>query len=150
MATIRIPADFRDFLKLLNFRRVEYLLVGGYAVCYHGYYRNTVDMDLWIAVGPENAAKMVTVIREFGFETPELSDALFLQKGRIIRMGVEPTRIEILTAISGCEFEDCYARRIEGQLDDDLPVHIISLPDLIQNKLKAGRLKDLTDAKELS
>ena len=94
MATIRLPADFRDFLKLLNSHRVEYLLVGGYAVCYHGYYRNTGDMDLWIAVHRENASKMVPLIREFGFDVPELSEALFLQKGRIIRMGIEPVRID--------------------------------------------------------
>jgi hypothetical protein len=64
-------------------------------------------MDLWIAVHRENASRMVPLIREFGFDVPELSEALFLQKGRIIRMGIEPTRIEILTGISGCEFADC-------------------------------------------
>ena len=149
MATIRLPADFRDFLKLLNSHRVEYLLVGGYAVCYHGYYRNTGDMDFWIAVHAENAARMVRLIREFGFDVPELSEALFLQKGRIIRMGVEPVRIEVLTEISGCEFADCYARKVQGTLDD-VPVSIISLPDLVKNKLQSGRLKDLDDAQKLS
>ncbi len=149
MATIRLPADFRDFLKLLNSHRVEYLLVGGYAVCYHGYYRNTGGMDFWIAVNPDNAAKMVRLIREFGFDVPALSEALFLQPGRIIRMGVEPTRIEVLTEISGCDFGECYARRTEGRVDG-IPVNIISLPDLIRNKLKAGRLQDLNDARELS
>jgi len=149
MATIRLPADFRDFLKLLNSRRVEYLLVGGYAVCYHGYYRNTGDMELWIAVHPENAAKMVSLIREFGFNVPELSEALFLQKGRIIRMGIEPVRIEILTEISGCEFADCYQQKVEATLDGT-PVNIIGLTDLIKNKLKSGRLKDLDDARKLS
>ncbi len=149
MATIRLPADFRDFLKLLNFHRVEYLLVGGYAVCYHGYYRNTGDMDFWIAVHPENASKMVRLIREFGFDVPELSEAIFLQKGRIIRMGLEPVRIEVLTEISGCEFADCYGRKVQASLED-IPVTIISLPDLLRNKLKSGRLKDLDDARRLS
>ena len=149
MDTIRLPADFRDFLKLLNSHRIEYLLVGGYAVCYHGHYRNTGDMHFWIAVHPENAARMVRLIREFGFNVPELSEALFLQKGRIIRMGVEPVRIEVLTEISGCEFADCYARRVRGLLDG-IPVDIISLPDLVKNKLQSGRLKDLDDARNLS
>ena len=149
MATIRLPADFRDFLRLLSSHRVDYLLVGGYAVCYHGYYRNTGDMDFWIAVGPENAARMVEVIREFGFATPELGEHLFLEKGRIIRMGVEPLRIEILTGISGCDFADCYTRKVAAQMDGT-PVNIISLPDLLQNKRQAGRLKDLNDAEELS
>jgi predicted nucleotidyltransferase len=149
MATIRLPADFRDFLKLLNSHRVDYLLVGGYAVCFHGYYRNTGDMDFWIAIHPENAARMVAVIREFGFATPELEDRLFLEKGKIIRLGVEPLRIGILTEISGCDFAECFGRRVETQIDG-LPVNLISLPDLLQNKRQAGRLKDLNDAKELS
>jgi hypothetical protein len=148
MATTRLPADFRDFLKLLHSHRVEYLLVGGYAVCYHGYYRNTVDIDFWIAVNPENAAKIAELIREFGFDLPELSPNLFLQKGRMIRMGLEPTRIEILTEISGCDFSDCYSRRIDATLDG-VPVTIISLSDLIRNKLSSGRLKDLDDAQKL-
>ena len=149
MATTRLPADFRDFLKLLNFHQVEYLLVGGYAVCYHGYYRNTVDIDFWIAVNPQNAARLSALIREFGFNVPELSDELFLQKGKIIRMGIEPIRIEILTEISGCEFSECYPRRVQATLDG-LSVDIISLRDLIKNKLSAGRLKDLNDAQKLS
>jgi hypothetical protein len=148
MATIRLPADFRDFLKLLNSHRVEYLLIGGYAVCYHGYYRNTGDMDFWIAVHPENASRMVRLIRKFGFDVPELSETLFLQKGRVIRMGVEPVRIEILTEISGCEFADCYARKVQGRVDG-IPASIISLADLVKNKLKSGRLKDLDDARRL-
>ena len=136
-------------MKLLNSHRVEYLLVGGYAVCYHGYYRNTGDMDFWIAVHRENASKLVPLIREFGFDVPELSESLFLQKGRIIRMGLEPVRIEILTEISGCEFADCYPNKVEATLDG-IPVNIISLTDLIKNKLKSGRLKDLDDARKLS
>ena len=149
MATTRLPADFRDFLKLLNSHRVEYLLVGGYAVCFHGYYRTTVDIDFWVAVSPENADKLVHVIREFGFETPELSERLFLDKGHMIRMGIEPTRIEILTEISGCEFADCYPKRVESVIDG-ISVKIIGREDLIANKLKTGRLKDMLDAQKLS
>ena len=149
MATIRLPADFRDFLRLLHSHRVEYLLIGGYAVCYHGYYRNTNDIDFWVAVHPENARKLVGLIREFGFDVPELKEEIFQRKGRVIRMGVEPTRIELLTEISACEFVDCFARRIEGTMDG-IPVQIISRSDLIRNKLKSGRLKDLDDAQKLS
>jgi predicted nucleotidyltransferase len=134
---------------LLNSHRVEYLLIGGYAVCYHGYYRNTNDIDFWIAVHPENARKMTAVVKEFGFDLPEVSEAVFLNKGRIIRMGVEPTRIEILTEISACEFDECYARRTEATLDG-VPVCLISLSDLIRNKIKSGRLKDLDDVQHLS
>lgn len=149
MDTIRLPADFRDFLKLLNSHRVEYLLIGGYAVCFHGFYRTTADIDFWVAVSPENASKLVGMIREFGFNTPQLSEALFLNKGRIIRMGIEPTRIEILTEISGCDFAACYPRRLESEIDG-IPVKLICREDLIANKLRSGRLKDLLDVQKLS
>jgi hypothetical protein len=92
---------------------------------------------------------MVRLIRECGFEVPELSEELFLAKGRIIRMGVEPTRIELFTEISGCDFADCCARRLKANIDG-LDVGMISRSDLIQNILKAGRLKDLNDAQRLS
>lgn len=111
--------------------------------------RNTGDIDFWVAVNPQNAAKLVRLIREFGFEVPALSEELFLQKGRIVRMGVEPVRIELLTQISGCEFADCYSRRVEATLDD-IAVTIIALQDLLKNKLRAGRVKDLDDASKLS
>ena len=77
---IRLPADFRDFLKLLNSRHVEYLLIGGYAVCFHGFYRNTADIDFWVAISPDNARKLVVLIKEFGFETPELSEAFVFEE----------------------------------------------------------------------
>jgi hypothetical protein len=133
---------------LLNSHRVEYLLIGGYAVCYHGYYRSTADIDFWIAISPDNAAKLVRLIREFGFDVPELNEDLFLSKGRIIRMGVEPTRIEILTEISACDFAECYPRRVEAVIDG-IPTKLIGMPDLIRNKLNSGRLKDLLDAQKL-
>ena len=80
MATIRLPPDFREFLRLLNSHEVEYLLIGGHAVGYHGYPRATADMDVWIAMHPQNAEKLVVVLREFGFAVPELSASLFLKE----------------------------------------------------------------------
>ena len=82
MATIRLPPDFRDFLKLLNSEKVEYLLVGGYAVGYYGYPRATGDMDIWIASTPKNAAKIVTVLKQFGFS----ESALSAEKARRLRI----------------------------------------------------------------
>jgi len=143
-ATILLPNDFADFLRLLNSHRVEYLLVGGYTVCYHGYYRNTNNIDIWVAVNPENAAKLVRLIKQFGFDVPELQEKLFLDKGRIIRMGIEPNRIELPTEISACDFEACYARRVRGEIGS-IPVNLISLRDLKTNKRAAGRNKDLAD-----
>ena len=72
MATIQLPNDFKEFLKLLNSHQVEYLLIGGYAVSYHGHPRTTADMDIWVAIEKKNAQKLIAVLREFGFDTPQL------------------------------------------------------------------------------
>jgi hypothetical protein len=146
---IELPDDFKEFLRLLRFHGVRYLVVGGWAVIYHGYPRATGDLDVWVAVSPDNAERVVEVLREFGFETPRLSPALFLENDRIVRMGVPPLRIEILTGISGVTFDDCYNGRVDGDLGG-AEVSLISLRDLKANKLASGRTKDLADVEELS
>jgi predicted nucleotidyltransferase len=148
MATINLPQDFKEFLQLLNDHEVKYLLVGGYAVGYHGFPRATVDMDIWVAINPKNAQKMVAVLEEFGFNFPELNVDLFLERDKIIRMGVPPMRLEILTSVSGVEFEICYQNRIIAELDG-VQIDMIGLDDLKRNKLAAGRHKDLNDLENL-
>jgi hypothetical protein len=148
MAAINLPPDFREFLKLLNAHQVEYLLVGGYAVAYYGYPRATADMDIWIAVNPQNAERIVMALKEFGFDLPELSSALFLRESQMIRMGVPPVRIDIATTISGVSFAECYAARVIDLLDE-VDVNLISLPHLKANKKAAGRHKDLDDLENL-
>jgi predicted nucleotidyltransferase len=145
---LELPLDFKEFLRLLNEKSVRYLLIGGYAVGYHGYPRATNDMDIWIAVHPDNADKMVAALKEFGFDLPELTPDLFLKKDKIIRMGNPPMRLEISTGISGVEFEESYASRIVDILDG-VEANIIDLSHLKANKKAAGRLKDLADLENL-
>lgn len=148
MTTTRLPPDFKEFLRLLAAHGVEYLLVGGYAVSYHGYARATADMDVWVAATPENAEKLVAVLKEFGFDVPDLSPDLFLQPDTIVRLGEPPLRIELLTSISGVSFQDAYARRAVDHIEG-LEVSLISLDDLKTNKRAAGRYKDLADLEQL-
>jgi len=148
MARVNLPPDFREFLKLLNAHQVEYLLIGGYAVAYHGYPRATADMDLWTAVHPLNAARLVAALTQFGFNVPQLSPDLFLKEGQIVRMGMPPVRIEIATGISGVRFDECYATRVVDELDG-VPVSLIDLAHLKVNKKAAGRHKDLNDLENL-
>lgn len=145
---IELPLDFKEFLRLLNAHGVKYLLIGGYAVGYHGYPRATGDMDIWIAVAPDNAERMVQVLREFGFDTSNLSSELFLQDHKIVRMGFAPLRIEVTTKISGVEFDECYAERIVDMFGD-VAVSLISLRHLKLNKKASGRYKDLADLENL-
>jgi predicted nucleotidyltransferase len=148
MATVNLPRDFKEFLRLLNLYRVEYLVIGGYAVAYYGYPRATADLDVWIAVHLQNAEKVVAVLKDFGFDLPELSPELFLKVNQIIRMGVPPVRIEINTGISGVNFRDCYPGKVTDEIDG-VEVNFISLLDLKVNKRAAGRHKDLDDLENL-
>ena len=133
---------------MLNAHKVEYLLIGGYAVSYHGYPRATADMDIWIAVRPANADRVVAALKEFGFDLPDLSPELFLRQWQIIRLGVPPARIEIATTISGVDFAECYAERVEETLDG-VSVNLISLDHLKLNKAASGRHQDLADLEHL-
>ena len=144
----QLSPDFKEFLRLLSSERVEYLVVGGHAVGFHGYPRATGDLDVWIAVGPQNARRMNDVLRRFGFADESVDPSIFLEPDKIIRMGVPPLRIEILTGLSGVDFRSCYARRTTLQVDD-VEVSWISLEDLRVNKQAAGRHKDLADLDEL-
>ena len=148
MATEILPQDFRDFLKLLEDEEVAYLLIGGYAVGYYGYPRATADLDIWIAVNPDNAQKTVKALKRFGMRTPEMTPALFREKGKVIRMGVPPMRLEIQTAASGVDFAECYARRNRVDIGG-MQVNLISLGDLKTNKEASGRHKDLEDLEHL-
>ena len=148
MATTHLPPDFKEFLRLLNAHKVEYLVIGGYAVGYHGYPRATADLDIWVAARPANAARIVAALKEFGFDLPDLSPELFLREWQIIHLGVPPVRIEIATTISGVDFAESHAERIEDTLDG-VPVSLISLKHLKANKKAAGRHEDLADLEHL-
>ena len=146
MATILLPPDFKEFLRLLNSRDVEYLLIGGYAVNYYGYPRATADLDIWIAIDRLNAEKMAGVLSEFGFA--KATSSLLQEPGKIIRMGIPPIRIEVLTSISGVDFPSCFRNRLIVDIDS-VSANLISLADLKANKKAAGRLKDLADLEQL-
>ena len=141
---IEFPRDFKEFLQLLNSKKIEYLVIGGYAVGYHGYPRATGDMDIWIAINEKNALKIIEALKEFGFDLPELDKELFLKENKVIRMGIPPMRLEILTSIDGVCFETCFKNRIVANFGS-FKVNFISKDDLLTNKRASGRPKDLLD-----
>lgn len=145
---IELPPDFKEFLRLLNCHAVDYLVIGGFAVGFHGYPRSTSDIDIWISKSPGNVIRVVAAIREFGFDTPNLTPELFLQQRRIVRMGHPPVRIEVMNEIDGVTFEDCRSGRVLAEFDG-IPVHVIGLADLRRNKTASARPKDLDDLQQL-
>jgi hypothetical protein len=145
---LELNEDFKDLLKLFNSNNVRYLLIGGYAVIVHGHPRLTNDLDLVIGAEPENVARCLKALREFGFSEGELSPNIFAESKSMVRIGVEPVRIEILNYLDGVDFGSAYERR-ELRPTEDIQLDVISLPDLITNKRTVGRDKDLLDVKEL-
>ncbi|MBX9603364.1 MAG: hypothetical protein K2X35_20330 [Bryobacteraceae bacterium] len=103
-------------MRLLNANDAEYLLVGDFAVNVHGYSRSTGDIDVWVAPTAQNALRVAAALRDFGF--PNATPALFTEPDQIVRLGVPPLRIEILTGIDGVEFDSCYQRRISVRTEN--------------------------------
>jgi len=144
-----LDTDFEDFVALLNKHEVDYMIVGGYALAFHGKPRHTGDLDIWIDVHDVNAMKMVDVVDEFGMASLGMEKADFLQKGGITQIGYPPLRIDILNEIDGVDFKDAYLNKLIIDVDG-LPVNYIGLDDLIINKQKSGRHQDLSDVNELN
>ncbi len=145
---IQLPTEFKEFLRSFIDHDVEYLLIGGYAVSYHGYPRATADITVWVACNRSNADRIVEALKAFGFDVPELTPALFLKEQRVVRMGIAPLRIEISMSVDGVEFEACYRERIVDTIEG-MEISIINLEHLKQNKRASGRLKDLADLEYL-
>jgi hypothetical protein len=143
-----LPKDFKELLQLLNSKKVDYLVVGGYAVALYGYPRAAGDMDIGIAFSKDNARKAVEALKKFGFNTPQLKEELFLEKEKNIKMGNPPLRIEILTSIDGVEFTECYRNKKTVTIND-IDINFISLEDLKKNKKASGRHQDLADLENL-
>jgi len=138
----------RGFLRLLNEPNVRYLVIGGYAVAYPGYPRYTGGLDVFVEASQENAARLVEVYGEFGFNRSDLKPEMFMIPDNVVRIGHEPVRLEVLTSITGVAFTDAYVRRIQVDVNG-LVVPFIALVDLLKNKTSTGRGKDRVDVEAL-
>ena len=140
--------DWREFLELLNSNEVEYLVIGAFAVAFHGFPRYTADLDLLIRPTAENADRVLRALSEFGFGKMGIQAADLRSPGMVVQLGVKPNRIDLLTAITGVSFEEAWAARSEAEFEG-IPTHFIGCAELLRNKEHTGRAKDLGDAEEL-
>jgi predicted nucleotidyltransferase len=143
-----LTQDFKEFVISLNDNKVRYLVVGGYAVAYHGYPRYTKDIDIWIDLDPDNASRIVKALDQFGFASIGLTAEDFLETETIIQLGYPPNRIDLITSLSGVDFEDCYTNRESVEMDG-VVVDFIDLESLRRNKKSSGRAQDLADLENL-
>lgn len=140
--------DLREFIHLLNTKNVRYVIVGAWALAFHGRPRYTGDLDVFVARDPANADRLMSVIDAFGFGQTGIEREDFLQEDYVIQLGQAPNRLDLLTGISGLTFEEAWQERESGNLSG-IDVNFISREHLIRNKQAAGRDKDLGDVKLL-
>lgn len=140
--------DFREFIQSLNDSGALYLIVGGYAVALHGHPRYTKDLDVWIDMSSDNAAKVIEALKQFGFGSLGLKASDFLFSDQVIQLGYPPNRIDLLTALPGVDFASCYAARLEIEVAG-VRVNFIDLENLKKNKRATGRHQDLADLENL-
>lgn len=140
--------DFKEFFQLLNANGVRYLIIGGYAVAYHGYPRYTKDIDVWIWLNSSNAERLVKALGDFGFASLGLKPTDFLESDTVIQLGHAPNRIDLIMGASGVDFEESYAVRKEEEIEG-VKLFFIDLENLKKNKRASGRLQDLADIENL-
>jgi acetolactate synthase regulatory subunit len=143
-----LDKDLCEFLGLLNSNGVEYLVVGAFAVAFHGFPRYTADLDLLVRPTGENAERVLRALSQFGFGNLGIQAEDLQSPGKVIQLGVKPNRIDLLTAISGVSFEEAWATRREAELDG-IATRFIGRAALLRNKECTGRARDLGDAEEL-
>jgi hypothetical protein len=143
-----VQKDFRKLLALFNEHKVEYVIVGGYALAFHGAPRYTGDIDILIHPDTANAHRILAALDEFGFGSVDLKAADFQKQGNVIQLGVPPVRVDIITSLTGVSWEDVCAGRVHGKYGD-IPVHYIGREQFVSNKRAVGRKKDLADIEAL-
>jgi len=140
--------DMRDLIKIFNRKRIEYVLIGGFAVNYYGYIRTTQDIDILILPSGENLLKVAEALKEFGFGKEGISRGLFESEGIVVHLGVEPNRIDIFTGLKGVSNSGIFSRRMSIKYQG-INLNIISFRDLIKCKKQSNRMKDKADVEEL-
>ena len=145
---MQLDRDFKEFVALLNAHNVRYLIVGGYAVAAHGLPRYTGDFDTWLWLSKENAQRVLGVLDEFGFGGLAITEEDFSREDSVVQLGYPPHRIDLLTSISGVNFEDAWLRRLDVEIEGEV-VGFIGREDLIANKRAVGRPQDLADVARL-
>jgi hypothetical protein len=145
---MEVQPDFRDLLALLNEHEVEYLIVGAYALAFHGAPRFTGDIDVYVRPDGENANRVAAALTKFGFGSVGISAADFERPGRVVQLGVAPVRIDLITSISGVSWNEAEAGRVAGTYGD-LSVFFLGRGELVANKRATGRKKDLADLEAL-
>jgi len=141
---MEVHPDFKELLALFNKHEVEYVIVGGYALAFHGAPRFTGDIDIFVRAQSQNAAHILAALNEYGFEPAELTEDDFSSPNKVIQLGSPPVRVDIITSLTGVSWDEVIESKVSGNYGE-VPVFFISRSDFIKNKRAIGRNKDLAD-----
>ncbi|NWG02086.1 MAG: hypothetical protein HXY44_04410 [Syntrophaceae bacterium] len=145
---MEVQKDFRDLLELLNVHKVQYIIVGAYALAFHGAPRYTGDIDIFVKPDPKNAQRVMAALNDFGFGSTGLTVADFEIGDKVVQLGFPPVRVDIVTSITGVTWEEAASGRVEGTYGN-IPVNFIGREQFVLNKRALGRKKDLADLEAL-
>lgn len=145
---MEVQQDFRELLALLNEHKIDYIIIGAYALAFHGVPRYTGDIDIFIKPDTINAQRSMSALDKFGFGSVGLKAEDFENPDKVIQLGVPPVRVDIVTSITGITWEEAFSGRVEGKYGD-VRVYYIGREQLILNKRALGRKKDLADLESL-
>ena len=145
---MEVQIDFKEFLALLNAHEVDFMIVGGYALAFHGVPRYTGDIDVFVKPDRKNAQRIIKVLEEFGFSSLDLSIDDFQNEDNVVQLGLPPVRIDIITSISGVSWEQADTTKEPG-LYGNVPVNYIGKKQFVANKKAIGRAKDIADIEAL-
>ena len=141
---MEVQQDFRDLLELFNKFKVDYIIVGAYALGFHGVPRYTGDLDILVKADSINARNIIRALHEFGFGSVGLTEADFKEEGKVVQLGLVPVRVDLITSLTGVSWEQALSGRVQGQFGD-ITVHYLGREDFIANKKALGRKKDMAD-----
>ncbi len=145
---MNIHPDFEELLRLIEEYGIKYMIVGGYAVAYHGYPRFTKDIDLFFRLTSENALRLRQALVKFGFQEEDLPLDAFTTAGNVLTFGSAPARVDLLNEIDGVTFDEAWPNAVRGRYGN-VDVTFIGLADLVKNKKATPRIKDKGDVEEL-
>lgn len=141
---MRVQKDYEDLLRLFNKNKVKYCIIGAYAIAFYSRPRYTKDMDILIEPSSQNAKRIVKSLISFGFRTSDIKEGDFNREGKIIQLGYEPVRVDILTSIDGVTFRHAWNGKKIG-IYGKQKVYFIGKKELIKNKRASGRKQDKFD-----
>ena len=146
--SMKVQPDFRELLALFNAHEIDYIIVGAYALAYHGAPRFTGDIDIYVRPTPDNAIRILEALNSFGFGSLGLKAEDFQKPEQVVQLGIPPVRIDLITSVTGVSWEQADTGKVSGQYGD-INVHYLGRDQYTQNKRATGRKKDLADLEAL-